>query len=109
MSAVVSVRGISGGISHLERVEARLRVHRALMWARDFAESQGSSLQAIVVGGRHASVARARHRLWMLMRHTLGLSFPEVAAIFEVDHTTVMSGVKKCERALEAEHAGRAA
>lgn len=91
------------------RVERRLHQQRVLMWARSYCVSQGSTLTDVIAGGRHASVARARHRLWMVMRHTLGLSFPEIAILFEVDHTTVMSGVKKCERALEAEHAGRAA
>jgi chromosomal replication initiation ATPase DnaA len=91
------------------RIERRLHQQRALMWARSYCASQGATLTSVVVGTRHASVARARHRLWMVMRHTLGFSFPELGILFEVDHTTVMSGVKKCERALEAEHAGRAA
>lgn len=83
-------------------IQEALRRMGVLMWAREYCVSQGSTLLEVLSSDRHASVARARHRLWTVMRHTLGLSYPELARIFGVDHTTIMSGVKKCEAQMQA-------
>lgn len=49
----------------------------------------------------------ARRRLWTLIRHTLAWSYPEIASLWGADHTSIMSGVKKCEARLEAQYAPR--
>lgn len=89
-----------------ERVEARLNDYGALQWAHQYCVSQGSRLSHVIESGngkdpamrrgaRSPSVTRARHRLWTVILDTFGLSYPECAAIFEVDHTTIMEAVKK--------------
>jgi chromosomal replication initiation ATPase DnaA len=48
-------------------------------------------------GDRQAWPTAARHRIWMLLRHTLGLSYPEIAIMFDMDHTSIMNGVRRAE------------
>jgi chromosomal replication initiation ATPase DnaA len=65
----------------------------------------GCRTEDVLGGDRHKTPAAARHRIWMLLRHTLDLSYPEIAgAMGWGDHTTVMSGVKKQERLLRARY-----
>jgi hypothetical protein len=39
---------------------------------------------------RQPTVVAARHELWRLTKDSWGLSYPETAAIFGVDHTSVL-------------------
>lgn len=41
------------------------------------------------------TVTRLRHEVWTVVGDTLGYSYPETAALFDVDHTSVMSAAKK--------------
>lgn len=45
---------------------------------------------------RTKNVARARHEFWWHLRSRSGstFSYPEIAGLFGVDHTTVMAGVR---------------
>jgi chromosomal replication initiation ATPase DnaA len=56
-------------------------------------------------GRRTDNAARARHHLWTVLRHTLDLSYPKLARAFGCDHSTIVSGVQKFERALTAAYA----
>jgi hypothetical protein len=94
---------IAAGQSKQSRIEARLHANGALMFARGYCFSQGAPLSEVIGESRSAHVARARHRLWTVLLDTLGLSYPACAAIFEVDHTTVMSAVRKRRAELESE------
>ena len=52
--------------------------------------------------GRSRSVAAARHHLWLVLRDSLDFSYPEIAALFDVDHTTVLMGVRSYRGDIEA-------
>lgn len=73
--------------------------------ARRICLGHGATLDEVLSASRHPRIVRARHRLWMILRDTLDLSYPELGALFDRDHTTIMSGVKKCRARLEKEHA----
>ena len=64
---------------------------------RDF----GTTLD-VAIRDRHRSPTRARRKIWMLLRHTLDLSYPELEALWGFDHSSIIDGVKKAERELEA-------
>ena len=67
----------------------------ALQWARRFCQKLGVTLDDVTGRSRLGHIVRVRHRLWVVLRDTLGLSYPAVAGIFEVDHSTVMSAERK--------------
>lgn len=99
---------IAGGRTKRVRVEERLHRLGALMFARSYCVTHGATLGEVIDGDdtgreRGARVVRARHRLWTVLLDTLGLSYPDCAALFEVDHTTVMHAVRKRRAELEAE------
>lgn len=48
-------------------------------------------------------VARARHFAIFICRKNLQLAFTKIGQLFERDHSTIMSGVKKMEQRLEAQ------
>jgi hypothetical protein len=94
------------------RIEARLLKAGVLMFARSYCAERGTTLAEVIgddvpgsrygyVASRMPTVARARHGLWTMIRHSLALSYPEIGAIFEVNHTTVLSAVRKCESKLD--------
>lgn len=85
------------------RIERRLHELGALTFARQYCASQGATLDMVTSQDRLEYVVRARHRLWTVLLDTLGLSYPACAALFEVDHTTVMSAVKKRRAELASE------
>lgn len=62
----------------------------------------GCNERSVYAGSRHRWAARARRHCWMLLRHTLDLSYPEIGQAWGVDHTTVLMGVRMAERELEA-------
>lgn len=65
--------------------------------AASAASIEGSSIKASFTKSRHKSVALARHRVWFFLR-ARGWSFPEIAKLYGVDHTTVMSGVNRVRK-----------
>jgi chromosomal replication initiation ATPase DnaA len=84
------------------RVLARLERIGASGLAERTASEFGVTLGRVLQGkSRSRNVIRARHRLWSLLRHTLDLSYPEMEAVFEADHTTIVVAVRKRERELE--------
>jgi hypothetical protein len=63
------------------------------------AEHRGLPLLRVVASnGRRAtqSISRVRHSLWLMLREApFSWSYPEIAKLFNVDHTSVMYGVRK--------------
>jgi chromosomal replication initiation ATPase DnaA len=82
------------------RLATRLARIGALGLADRVCAEYGTSLD-VVVRGRQGRATRARHRIWTLLRHTLDLSYLELEALWDTDHSSIMRGVKKCERELE--------
>jgi chromosomal replication initiation ATPase DnaA len=62
--------------------------------AQTIAEEQHVELDSMLAPGRMSDAVRARHELWRAIRE-LGFSYPAIAKIFGVDHTTVMHGVEQ--------------
>lgn len=63
-------------------------------------------LEIEVLGGDcHRTPARCRRHVWMLLRHTLGLSYPELARVFDMDHSTILVGIRQAEAELEGSSA----
>jgi chromosomal replication initiation ATPase DnaA len=93
----------SGSATRYTRVVGRLARIGAKALAERTAKEFGVPLAEVLEGeSRARSVKRARHRLWCLVRHTLDLSYPEMERLFEADHTTILSAVRKRERELLA-------
>lgn len=78
---------------------ARVRLARlgALEVAQAVCREYGVTEDRVFGGDRQAWPTAARHRIWMLIRHTLGLSYPEIAIMFDYDHTSIMNGVRRAE------------
>lgn len=87
----------------MKRVE-RIRANLAAMGLTDVAKRVAAeyhvSLNSILDGARMKSVAAARHRIWVLLRHTLDMSNAEIANTFGVDRSTVDVAIRKREAEL---------
>lgn len=57
------------------------------------ARAEGVSLDDVLSGHRSPPVARARHRAWWEIHRAGRYSYPYVARVWGVDHTSVMHGV----------------
>lgn len=70
----------------------------------DVARKYHFAPRSLLGRSRHATVTCARHEFWSLVHGTLAPSLPELGRMVERDHTTVMSALRKRERALAAEY-----
>lgn len=77
-----------------------LRMRGLLPVAREVAFEYGVTLAELVSRDRHKGPAGARHALWARMYGTGTWSYPRIAALFGVDHTTVHAAVAKCPVAI---------
>jgi len=66
------------------------------------AAATGVPASLIRWGGRTPMLARLRWAIMYALRHR-GWSYPNVASVFLMDHTTVMHGVERCERMMEVD------
>jgi len=73
-----------------DRLAARGLDHVLVDVARDHHVLPGELLGR----AKSALVTRARHMFWLELR-AKGLSYPEIGILCDVDHTTVMSGVRR--------------
>lgn|GEM_PF-3946294 len=94
----------SRGELRIARVLSRLSEIRALRIAHQIGDEHGRTVRVLLSRDRHKTVIHARHQLWTVVRHTLNLSYPELAELFEVDHTTVLYAVHKREGELAHEY-----
>ena len=64
--------------------------------AVDVAARRGVPLAELCGPGRTQSVVRARHEVWWRIRHhpERYLSLPEIARLFNRDHTTIKAGIE---------------
>jgi chromosomal replication initiation ATPase DnaA len=86
-------------------VAERLQRAGLLELAIDVARRNYVDLVDVVGRDRRRPAAKARREFWGLIRWTLGLSYPHIAKLCSVDHTTVLAGVHLRERELEREAA----
>ena len=47
---------------------------------------------------RRQTPTRARHAMWLRLRDDYNFSFNEIAALFDRDHTTIMSGIRTARK-----------
>ena len=86
-------------------VIARVVAVGAFRTLKRIARDHGVSAVAVVGRKRDARTSMARHRLWAVMRWTLGLSYQDLGAMFDRDHTSVLHGVRKYEKAIAEQEA----
>lgn len=55
----------------------------------------GVSFDALKGHAKHRTVARARRVAMAAVRRRLALSYPEIGLVFDRDHSTVMSAIKR--------------
>lgn len=88
-----------------DRVAGNLARLGALSSAFTVCRQYGVEPRLVFGKCRTVTVARCRWHIWTLLRHTLVMSYPEIARVWDVDHTTVLMGVRKRETMLAEEHA----
>lgn len=69
---------------------------------REWSEACGIPLDVLLGPSREAWIVEARQGLMWVLRHRLGLSYPEIGRAVKRDHTTAMHGVT-AEQARRAE------
>jgi len=79
----------------------RLRSH-VTQAVRRIARDSGCTAEDIYGTSRHPIVARARRRAMAVLRWSTTLSLPELGRIFNRDHTSVLTAVRKYEDELNA-------
>lgn len=77
-----------------EKAKECLLVRDLLEPVERIAKEHHVTLDEVLGRDRHAHVARARHECWFYLRGE-GLSFPSIARLWGVNHTSIMSGVAR--------------
>jgi chromosomal replication initiation ATPase DnaA len=70
-------------------------VHAAAEIAQATAKFYEMDVSEILSRRRDSTVSYARHVCWWLIRHRTPMSYPEIARLFDRDHTSVMYGVNR--------------
>ncbi len=93
----------AAGAESTSAVEERLRGIGALALAQRLAANAGVKLSLVLSRKcRWARVVVVRHRLWMIVKHTLELAWMDMERLFGFDHASILYGVRKAERELRA-------
>lgn len=93
----------------IAHARAKLAAAGVLAWSEAFCLRERATLDE-VLGDRHfPRVARARHAFWSVLRDTLVLSIGDLADMLAVERSSVAHALRRRQRNLRAEHAGRAA
>ncbi len=58
-------------------------------------------IDAVLGKGRREDIILARHVAWWAVRKRLGLTYPAMAAEFDVDHTTIQNGLRSIAKKFE--------
>lgn len=80
-------------------LEAENRLRAAGLWpvVEDVAKQYRLHPQVVVSRQRTRTIAQARHHLWAVLRWTLAFSLSELGRLFNVDHSTVLEGIRRHE------------
>ena len=61
--------------------------------------------QSLILGhNRTARIVRARHLAYLLAHEVTGMTFPQIAAAFDRDHTSIMHGAKQTLERIDVDH-----
>lgn len=85
---------------------ARLRDRSLLELVERIAAEHHVTVEDVCSRWRAKSVSAARHKVWSRLR-VMGLSLPEIGALFGRDHTTVLVGVRRAHERATASVAGK--
>lgn len=81
----------------------RLDAAGCLRLACRLATLYGVTTEALVGRSRHRTPVLARHHLCALVRWSTGLSYTEIGALLDLDHTTIIHAVRTYEARITAE------
>jgi chromosomal replication initiation ATPase DnaA len=83
----------------------RLEVRDLLELAREVCARRGVLLRELCGDARCRSVSQARQELWWRIRPhpERRYSYPEIARLFDRDHTTVLAGIEAHRRRIAAD------
>jgi chromosomal replication initiation ATPase DnaA len=84
----------------MSTLRERLEAAGVLETCERICAGYGSTLE-VCEASRQKTKTLARHHCWMVIRHTLDLSLPEIGQLWGRDHTTVLQGIRKAEAQLE--------
>jgi chromosomal replication initiation ATPase DnaA len=84
----------------VEHTIARLEGAGYLPALSRVAERHFVTIAAVVGRNRQPTVMRARKAFCVVLRDTFALSLPEIGALLDRDHTTILSAVKEHESAM---------
>ena len=79
----------------------RIRTHGLSDLLRTVANDHFIPLAQIVGRSRRPTPTRARHEVWRRLRDEHEFSFNEIAALFDRDHTSIMSGIARARARIE--------
>ena len=82
----------------------RIKARGLLDLLRDVSAEFHASMFEVLSRTRRPTPTKARHEVWRRLRDDLEFSFNEIAALFDRDRTTVMSGIRqaRARRATQA-------
>lgn len=87
------------GAMRVARVLERLDQRGALVALLRLCVRDDVTPEAVVGWSRLSELVRTRHELWGVAIDSLGLGYKEAERIFEVDHSTIISALRKREKA----------
>ena len=98
-SKLARVVPIGAPISRTSLVKGNLGAIGALPFLSRVCLAYGVTVDRLIQDSRSRTACSARHHVWTVLRHTLDLSFHEIADLFLVDHSTVVHAVhaRECE------------
>lgn len=88
-------------MDRLDRIKLDLDERGLLRLAVDVAIEHYVTLDELLGRNRTPSAVRARRAFWFELRE-MGMSYPRIAKLCGVDHTTVLYGVRVAELEREA-------
>lgn len=65
--------------------------------ARRIAREEGTTTRALFGDSHERQPARARHRLWAVVRNSTSMSYPQLGRLFRRRHDTVLRGIRAFE------------
>lgn len=82
-------------MAYKTKVYGRMRV---TMLEKAIADASGISMASIRSTDRSRPCTNARHAVWYIARVYFKYTLPRIATLYDRDHTTVMSGIRKMKK-----------